>query len=43
LCYDCAYTIRYCMDCIVHHHRFMPFHRIRVSQIYLISTSLTCD
>jgi hypothetical protein len=43
LCNDCAYTIHYCMDCIVHRHCFMPFHQIRVHQFYLISTSLTCD
>src|SRR5258708_13567139 len=32
---DCAYCLRYCRTCLVHHHQFIPFHRIRVSKSIL--------
>src|SRR5258708_24639092 len=28
-------SLRYCRTCLVNHHRFMPFHRIRVSKSIL--------
>lgn len=29
-CYDCAYCLHYCRDCLVDRHLFMPLHRIKV-------------
>jgi hypothetical protein len=29
-CYDCAYSMHYCQDCLLNHHRLMPLHRIKV-------------
>jgi len=29
-CYDCAYHMHYCKDCLVNCHHFMPLHQIRV-------------
>jgi hypothetical protein len=29
-CYDCAYCMHYCQDCLVDRHRLMPLHRIKV-------------
>jgi hypothetical protein len=34
-CSDCAYCVHYCQSCMVNRHRFMPFHRIRVSKSIL--------
>jgi hypothetical protein len=29
-CYDCAYRMHYCKDCLLNRHRLMPLHRIKV-------------
>jgi hypothetical protein len=29
-CYDCAYRLHYCQNCLIDRHRLMPFHRIQV-------------
>lgn len=34
-CYDCAYCMHYCKDCLVDCHRLMPLHRIRVRKLIL--------
>ena len=34
-CYDCAYCMHYCRDCLVNRHRLMPLHRIKVWKLIL--------
>jgi hypothetical protein len=37
-CFDCAYGMHYCQECLVDHHRLMPLHRISVCN--LISSTI---
>ena len=32
-CYDCAYSMHHCQECLVTRHRLMPLHRIRVCNL----------
>jgi len=34
-CYDCAYCMHYCQNCLIDHHHLLPFHRIKVSNTIL--------
>ncbi|KAN0105342.1 hypothetical protein V8E52_011131 [Russula decolorans] len=33
-CFDCAYGMHYCQECLVDHHRLMPLHRISICLFY---------
>ncbi|KAN0123195.1 hypothetical protein V8E52_003148 [Russula decolorans] len=40
-CFDCAYGMHYCQECLVDHHRLMPLHRIsRWTGLFYEKTSL---
>src|SRR6267154_176405 len=36
-CYNCAYYMNYCQDCLVNRHHFMPLHWIRVGFKLILS------